>query len=103
ELLADPDRFVVSAAMRVFDLRRHEFLPDSLVPNDARAVNQILGPRARALGWKERRGEPDDATLLRPRLVALVAVEGEDAPLAAQARTLATGWLRDRSGVDASL
>ncbi len=66
----------------------------------ARWVMRVFGARARALGWKARPGERDEVRVLRPRLLALVALHGRDARLAAEARALADAWLADRAAVD---
>jgi len=101
--IRDPDRFVVSGAMELFDWVDRELLPEDLLPNYGRVVNNMLGPRARALGWKEKEGESNDARVLRPRLLPLMAIEVGDVRLATEARVLAEGWLTDRTGVDPDL
>jgi cytosol alanyl aminopeptidase len=75
---------------------------EDLVPPERRdeyagLVRSLFGARARALGWKPRAGEPVAARLVRPALLGLVAIEGRDAALAAEAERLARAWLRDPS------
>jgi aminopeptidase N len=101
--VGDSDRYVVDAALGLFNWARREFLPEALLPNYARAVNKLLGPSARSLGWKEKQGESNDAKILRAELLPRATIGGEDAPLAAEAKALADRWLRDRSGVDPDL
>jgi hypothetical protein len=99
----DPDRFVFSGAMQLFGWADRDFLPETLLPNYDRAVVKLLGPRARRLGWKEKKGEPNDAQVLRPRVVAAVAISGRGAPLAVEGQRLADRWLTSRGGVDPDL
>ena len=101
--VGDSDRFVVYGTLGLLGLTRHDLLPEALLPNYARAVNQLLGPRARALGWREKKGEPLDAKELRPQIVLAVAVDGRDATLTAEAKGLAEQWLARREGVDPDL
>jgi alanyl aminopeptidase len=73
-----------------------------LVPPEGRdayasMVRALFGARARALGWKPRSGEPGGARLLRPDLMSLVAIQGGDKALAADAERAARAWLRDPS------
>ena len=99
----DPDRFVLSGALRLFDWAHRDFLPEALLPNYDRAVVKLLGPRAQALGWKEKKGESNDARVLRPQILPAVAISERGGPLAVEGRRLADGWLRDRTGVDPDL
>ena len=64
-----------------------------------RAIDKIYADRAHALGWTAKAGEDEDTRLLRASLVGLVAGEGEDKQLAAEAHTLALAWLADRKAV----
>ena len=75
-------------------------LPPELAPNYARYVNKLFGARAEKLGWTARPGDSDDTRLERSSLVPFVARWGGNAALAAEARHLADGWLKDRKGVD---
>lgn len=54
-----------------------------------------FGERGRALGWRPRAGDGDDAQLLRAELLPRLADLGDDAALRAQARDLAQAWLSD--------
>jgi alanyl aminopeptidase len=78
----------------------HDYLvPTAARPNYQRYIAKLYGEKARALGWTPKPGEDEDTRLLRPELVGLVADEGEDATLRAEARTLALKWLSDRKAV----
>lgn len=99
-LAEDPRRQV---AEEVLDLGRglHNWLvPKAEQANYARYLEKVWGEKARALGWTARPGDDDDTKLLRPELVATVADFGQDKQLRAEARTLATKWLTDRTAVD---
>ncbi|MDT7834883.1 M1 family metallopeptidase [Aquabacterium sp. OR-4] len=54
-----------------------------------------FGERARALGWRARPGDGDDANLLRAELLPRLAELGDDAVLRAEARALTLAWLAD--------
>ena len=88
-------RFVIS---ELAELRLHLVQPPER-PSYQHFVNQIYAQKARALGWTPKAGEDEDTRLLRPELVGLVAAQGEDAKLVAEARTLALKWLADRKAV----
>lgn len=81
---------------------------EDLVPADrqdeyAGLVRSLFGARARALGWNPRAGEPTGARVVRPYLLGLVAIEGRDPALAAEAERLARAWLRDPASLPADL
>jgi aminopeptidase N len=99
----DPDRYVFSGAMQLFGWADRDLLPETLLPNYDRAVVKLLGVRARSLGWKEKAGEPNDARVLRPRVLPAVAISGQGGPLSAEGRRLADRWLASRRGVDPDL
>ena len=95
-LAADKDRHVVQGlfpAVEYPDARG--FVSDGLRPKYAAWVRDTFGRRARALGFAERKGEGDDARILRPPLLELVGDQGEDPALRAQARKVADRWLAD--------
>jgi alanyl aminopeptidase len=76
-----------------------------LVGPDQRAawaafVTKTFGPRARALGWRPRRGEDEATRELRGPLLTLVAVVGGEAKLAAEGTALGARWLDDKKAVD---
>ena len=100
--LADPDPLVVYEALDTLDLVRPDRLPDGLRPSYARAVRQLLGARASALGW-DPGDDPPDLRQLRQRLVPLVATYGEDPLLRSEGRRRALGWLEDRRSADPDL
>jgi alanyl aminopeptidase len=77
----------------------HHLVPAADRAAYARAINKIYSERAHALGWTAKPGEDEDTRLLRPSVLALVAEEGEDKALAAEAHKLAGKWLSDRKAV----
>jgi alanyl aminopeptidase len=76
---------------------------DALRPNYARFIRKMYGKQASKLGWKTKQGEDDDTRMLRPQLLGLVALLGEDKKLIAQATALAGTWLDDETAVDPDL
>lgn len=96
---ASPYRRVVEAVAKIA-----ESIDDSLVsaarrPHYERFLAALFGARVRALGLAPVPGESDDAGLLRPALVELLAVEGDDEALQSSARGLAERWLADHGAV----
>ena len=59
------------SAFAVAFARSRSFFPDELLPQYAGYVRETFGPRARALGFAEKGGEPEDARILRPELLEL--------------------------------
>jgi len=80
-----------------------ELVTDKLRPTYAAFIREMFGERARELGWTPEPDEEEDTRLLRPALVGLVADEGEDQKLIAEAKALADLWLDDRSAIDPQL
>jgi len=99
----DPDRPVVEAVIRIAAAPRDFLVPDEMRPRYRRFVSDVFGARARALGWKPKPGEDEDAQLLRESLLGFVANEGDEPALVAEATRLAKAWLADRKAVDPQL
>ena len=76
-----------------------EVVPDKLHANYQRFVRKLFSARAHELGWTPKKGESDDAKQLRPELLGLVADEGADKELVAEATKLAYKWLDDHKAV----
>ncbi len=102
-LLEDRNRHVVRATVSVVTDVSDDLVPKGMEGDFAGFVRAVYGDQARALGWAVRPGDDDDTRLLRSTLVELVADEGEDPALAAQAATLAGKWLADRAAVAADM
>ena len=100
----DANRFVVQAALGLVSwLRDGELLPESARPAYARFIREQFGKRARALGWVGKKTDDDDTRLLRSSLVPVVADQGEEPALMAQAKKLTEAWLKDHRAVDAEM
>ena len=99
----DPDRTVVEAVQRIAATPGGLLVTDEMRPRYAAFVREAFGARAKALGWKPKPGEGEDAQLLRVAIVPFVANEGEDPLLAAEAVRLAKAWLKDRSALDPAM
>jgi alanyl aminopeptidase len=79
------------------------YVSESLRTQYARFLAESFAPPARALGWKPRAGESVQASILRPKLLALAALHGEDPALVARARSLAADFLRKPDSLDPQL
>jgi hypothetical protein len=73
------------------------------VPRYAQWIREVYGTRARALGFNARKGESDEAKLLRAALLKVLGDAGEDPAVQAQARRLSDAWLVDHRAVDPEL
>ncbi len=69
----------------------------------ARYLRRTLGPALERLGTAPGAGEDESATLVRPQLMFLLGVVGQDEALLAHAQERARAYLRDPASVDASL
>ncbi|HTO98964.1 MAG TPA: M1 family aminopeptidase [Myxococcales bacterium] len=103
-LANDRDRHVVEALIPALVFpHSHHFFPAELLPRYAAFVRETFGRRARALGFAEKKGEPDDARILRPELLELAGDEGQDEQIRAQARKVADRWLADHRATSPEL
>jgi len=103
KLSASHDSDVALAGLGLLTLVRRDTLPPELQDAQSARVQKLLGKRARALGWNERRGDSPDDIRLRPRLVPWLADVGRDAPLRAEAHKLADAWLQGTGSIDADM
>jgi alanyl aminopeptidase len=101
--LAHPMPMVQLAGVRLLDELRDERIGRPERERKARIVRERVIPRARALGWTPRAGEPADVRTLRTTLMRFAAERAEGTELRAEARTLALRWLRDNAAVDATM
>jgi alanyl aminopeptidase len=97
---ADPRREIVATLEGLVQGLSPHLVPDGLRPRYAKLVQELFGDRARSLGWMPHQGEDEDTRLLRAGVVYLVAVEGEDVSLRAQATALVRRWIGNRGVVD---
>ncbi|HUH01067.1 MAG TPA: M1 family metallopeptidase [Kofleriaceae bacterium] len=103
KLIKDDNHYAVSAAASIVGRIDDHVMPAKLRPNYARFVNKVFGAQARKLGWVGKPGEDEDARELRDVVVGLVADEGQDKKLIAQAQVLAKKWLDTREGIEPDL
>ncbi|HVX66058.1 MAG TPA: M1 family aminopeptidase [Bryobacteraceae bacterium] len=99
EFAGDSTRQVVTSTISIVQSVGFQLMPEELRPNFQRFIRKVYGARARELGWSSKPGESDEVRLLRPELISLVANQGEDAELIAEASRLARQWLDDRNAV----
>ena len=100
EFARDPERQVVTKTMTITTGLEDRVIPNDLALKYHEYLERIYGARARQLGWKPKPGESDNERLLRPNVVAVVAIEAQDGDLIAQAKSLAQAWLDDHKAVD---
>ncbi|HSN27720.1 MAG TPA: M1 family aminopeptidase [Kofleriaceae bacterium] len=99
-MVADKDPRIARWALNAIDVR-FDALDDALYQASLAWGVKIVGPTARALGWKRAKTDSDDRQKLR--ITALGWVARFDAGLRAQAEKLADKWLADRTGIDDDL
>jgi len=92
------DRHVVLAAIELGEFVRDTLVTDVEGPKFSAFAREVVGPRARALGFAPKANESDDDQLMRRGVLRFVA--REDPQLAAQARKLAFAWIKDRRAID---
>jgi alanyl aminopeptidase len=97
------EQHVVSATVDIVAGLDAHLVSDELRAGYARFVRKLYGERARALGWKARPGEDEDTGLMRRRLIAVAANQGQDRVLIDEAGRLVRGWLDQRKGIDADM
>ena len=99
-LAQDPARQVVTKTMEITTGLQDNLVSKDLLPRYRQYLVDVYGGRARDLGWKTKAGESEDARLLRPALLSVLANQAEDSELIAQAKKLALAWLDDHKAVD---
>ncbi len=97
-LSKDKSRHIVDASMGVI-AGIEEMVPDDLRVNYERLIKKLYRARAAELGFVSKPGEDDNTKQLRPQLVELVAISGNDKPLIDQATALAWKWLDDKKAI----
>jgi len=101
--LADDDLRVFSQAVALLALLNPRELTQAQEAAFGRALTQLLGPRARTVGWEPKAGEDPEMANTRPLLLGLLAHHGHDRAIVAEARKRAERWLRDRRAVPADM
>jgi alanyl aminopeptidase len=103
-LSADQDRHVIETLIPAIAFVENQgFVPEEALPKYAAWVRATFGGRARSLGFAEKKGEPEDSRILRPKLLALVGDEGRDPHLRSEARQVADAWLADHRSTSPEL
>ena len=102
DLAKDGSRYLVGKSIGIV-VGINEMFDDKLRPNYERFVNKLFAARAKAIGWRSRAGEDDNAKQLRPQLLAVVATHGRDKALIAQATALTWKWLDDHKAIQPEL
>jgi alanyl aminopeptidase len=102
DLARDKSRHLVDASIGIVaDI--DDVVPDRLRPHYERFIRKLYQARARELGWHSKPGEGPDAKQLRPELLELVAGDGKDPELIAEATRLAWKWFDDHQAVEPEL
>lgn len=99
EFLKDPDPQILDSTIDIVLKLDPDLISPELRLKYQSFVRNLYGKRVRQLGWRSRPDEDLQTTLVRPRLLSLVAIQGQDPELIAEATKLAKQWLSDRSGV----
>jgi alanyl aminopeptidase len=90
-------------AVVLLDAQRDAWLtPEQAQRKEAIFMQRVL-PLARRIGWRAKAGEPAEAMRLRIVLLPFAARSARGEALRAEARTLALGWLHDRTAVAADM
>ncbi len=90
-LAGEPNPTLVSGALGLLGLLQPAWLDDAHFARYEAHVADLLGARARALGWHRRDGDSDDVHDVRRALIATV-VDADDA-LAREGAALGARWL----------
>jgi alanyl aminopeptidase len=103
-LAGDKDRHVVKDLIAPLEWPDEAGLvTDALRSKYAAYVRGLFEKRARALGFAERKGEPEDTRILRPSVLEIEGDQGEDPQVRAQARKVADRWLKDHNATSPEL
>ncbi len=104
KLADDKNSAVVESAMNPFwALAKTPLFSKEQRPQHAKLVRDVFGKRAQALGFRSGPKDDDPTRKLRAQLLWLVADDGEDEKLLAEATKLARAWLSDRKAVEADV
>jgi alanyl aminopeptidase len=99
-LVKDPDPHVQRAAVELLGELPDRIIAAELRPAFSRFVDKALSKRALEIGFRPRAGESDDVRLLRPAVLGVAALRGEDAALGAEADKLARAWLDNPAALE---
>jgi aminopeptidase N len=99
---ADADPEVVTTILSGLTKVHRTFGPD-LEPGFSAFVRQTLSPAVKRFGMTPTRGEPERVSVLRPRLLEVLADFGRDPAVLEQVRAWAATYLEDPMAVDPSV
>ncbi|UQA59227.1 M1 family metallopeptidase [Polyangium aurulentum] len=94
---------MVFSSLGIVSAIRRDRLPADLRARYASFIRKTYGKKASALGLARKPGESEDEAKMRPALISVIAVNGEDKAVQKEAHKLALAWLADRGAVHASL
>jgi len=97
--LGDEDLRVFNHGVDLMYLVNPRELDDKQFAAFGRAVQKLLGARARTVGWAPKEGEDPEMAAVRPELLGMMARVAHDARVIAEAHKLAERWLKDRRAV----
>lgn len=100
DLLSLGERSVTERTLELAAALDAHLVPEDLRPAYALFLRRTYGPLAAELGLVATPGEDEETRMLRPRVIALVGLQGEDPEIAAAAAPLAERWLEAREGLD---
>lgn len=104
KLAEDKNPAVVESAMNPFWAAAHgPYFSEAQRPQFRKFIEQVFSKRAQTMGFRSGAKEDDPTRELRAQMLALVATEGGDEKLLAEATKLAKAWLADRKAVDPDL
>jgi aminopeptidase N len=99
-LAEDSTRQVVAKTLDILHGLQDNLVEPRLLARYRQYLEDVYGPRARALGWKAKPGDSEDSRILRPAILPLMADVAEDPEDIEEARKLAGAWLLDHKAVD---
>jgi alanyl aminopeptidase len=99
----DADPLVISAVTSGLGGVKQAFVPAELEEAFAVYVRRTLGPALERFGKDPKPDEPASVTLLRPKLLGWLGVEGKDEAVLSHAETLSKAYLDKPESVDPSL
>ena len=103
-LAGDKDRHVVEQlAGPLHELRSRGIVPEDALAKFGALVREAFGKRARALGFKEKKTEPEEVRILRPTLLRLLGDEGGELQLRTEAQKLSLQWIADHRAASPEL
>lgn len=101
---ADDARPTVSSSVMAGVGRMRGSFPDEDLENAFAVYGRtLLAPLLDRLGMERREGEEEDATTLRPQVLAALGTWGEDEAVRAEAERRTAAYLEDESAVDPTL